>query len=369
MRTPLFPYHQNHARLTTFHDWEMPLVYSSILDEHAMVRRRVGLFDVSHMGKLLLAVDVEDLQRFVPSRLPRAEDRCRYTHLLDEEGRIIDDVIITRLASDSYLTVCNAGARDRVVERFRAWLGAGVCTDRTEEIVCLALQGPKASEALQPLVDADLAALRPFRGSVVHASAVPVETKGWARLAELVGPDEADPGAMYLTRTGYTGEDGFEIFAGNDLGAHLWHGLLEETPAGPAGLGARDTLRLEQGYLLSGQDFDGSQTPLEVGYERIIHWEHEFLGREALVRQKKEGGYAQLRGLRLQEPGVPRPGQGVWHEGSRVGQVTSGTHSPSLQTGIALAYLPLEAGIPGTAVQVDLRGRKAAAEVVETPFL
>lgn len=370
MHTPLFPYHQAHARrLVDFHGWEMPLYFSGIRAEHLAVRSHAGLFDVSHMGKIRLTGSISDLQSLLPSRLPPAEGGCRYTFLLDDQGRILDDVILCRLSKGSYLCVCNAGPRERVLAWFRKRMGRSQVEDHTSDLVCLALQGPEAANSLQPLSSSPLSGLRPFRGVLTGLpDDVPVEIKGWASLSDFLELGATER-AYYLTRTGYTGEDGFEIYAPNPLGVTLWRALVEQSGVPPAGLGARDTLRLEKGYLLSRQDFDGSQTPFEVGYERLLHWDHDFVGRDALRRWKGKAGYPRLQGIRLREPGVPRPGYAVWQRDREVGTLTSGTLSPTLGIGIGLAYLEDGAREAGQALEVEVRRKRLKAVATKPPFI
>lgn len=374
MRTPIHSYHRQHARrMVDFHGWEMPLYFDGIVKEHRTVRTSVGFFDVSHMGKILLhgltvATRFRDV---IPGKLPTKGGICRYTHLLRDDGTILDDVILTCLSSNQYLCICNAGARNSVLAFFETHLGQEYYSDLTTELVCLALQGREAEATLQPLVMDTLSDLRPFRGLGTETRGrVPVEAEGWAPLSvPLTSEIDDNPQALYLTRTGYTGEDGFEIFASNGLGKALWARLVEEGGISPVGLGARDTLRLEKGYLLSGQDFDGSQTPLQVGYERLIDWDHDFVGRDALSRQKEAGGYERLMGIRLAGRGVPRSGQRIWHKGRVVGRLTSGTISPTLGVGIGLGYLEPSAAREGTEVGVEIRQRHVAARVTKPPFL
>ncbi len=372
MHTPLFPYHQTHARkLVDFHGWEMPLSVSGIWAEHRAVRSHAGFFDVSHMGKIHLIEVASELQSLVPGRLPAKEGGCRYTFLLDDQGRILDDVILCRLSDASYLCVCNAGPRERVVAWFQDHLGESHVQDHTADLVCLALQGPDAEGILQPLSRSPLNELRSFQGALTEApDTVPVETEGWASLSDYLGLGASlPPRAYYLTRTGYTGEDGFEIYAPNRLGVALWRTLVDESGVPPVGLGARDTLRLEKGYLLSGQDFDGHQTPFEVGYDRMVHWDHDFVGREALRARKGKRGYPQLQGVRLREPGVPRPGYAVWEEGRKVGTLTSATLSPMLGVGIGLGYLEDGLRSPGHRLEVEVRKRRLEAEAAKLPFV
>lgn len=377
LRTPLYEWHASHgARIVEFGGWDMPLLYTGIVEEHAAVRTAAGLFDVSHMGKLLLEGPGTHaaVNRLSTNDVPNVPGRARYTHLLDDRGRILDDVIFTCLAPDRFLAVCNAGPRPRIVRRIRSHLHGPTLQDLTPDYLCLALQGPGAAAILGALTRHDLGALKPFRAADIDlrlppGSAPPPETEGrGSRLLALT----PDPAAVLITRTGYTGEEGFELFPPARLAVPVWEALLATgADAGirPVGLGARDTLRLEKGYLLSGQDFTGRETSLETNSEWLVKWDHDFIGRDALLAQKARGGYRRLTGLRLLERGVPRHGCTVLAGGREVGLVTSGTMSPSLKIGIALAYLDEPFAAPGTAVEVDVRGERKRAEAAKPPFL
>ena len=341
LRTPL---HGRHvaagAILVEFVGWEMPIQYTSIVKEHLAVRSAVGLFDVSHMGELFITgpgaadfishVTTGDMQRMAPGR-------CRYCHLLDEQGHIIDDTIVSRLEEDVFLLVPNAATTARV----RDWLTRhlvdfdATLTDRTADFVCLALQGPRAPALLASELDITIA---PFT--------------------------VARHGDLVVSGTGYTGEPGCELFVPAHRAGEVWDRLVA-AGAAPVGLGARDTLRLEKGYLLSGQDFDGSQTTLETGYGWVVDWEHDFIGLKALAAQRG-GDYARLRGVMLEDRGVPRPGCPVLIDGVSAGSLTSGTLSPTLKRGIGLAYL---AAGPGTGVAVEVRGKPLRGRIVRLPFL
>ncbi len=374
LRTPLFGWHASHgARIVEFGGWEMPLFYSGIVEEHLAVRHGVGVFDVSHMGKLVLEGPgaAALVNRLSTNDAPAAPGRARYTHLLDERGHIIDDVIFTCLAPDRYLCVCNAGPRPRVVAWIGKHLGPVRLEDRTPDFLCLALQGPRAVETLGRLTSADLAGIKPFRAASIDlrlpGPGAPVEAEGRGSSGGL-----SPPGTVLITRTGYTGEEGFELLPPSSLAVPAWEALLAAGKGAgilPVGLGARDTLRLEKGYLLSGTDFTGGQTSLETGSEWLVKWDHDFIGRDALRAQKERGGYRRLTGVRLLERGVPRHGCRVLAAGREVGALTSGTMSPSLKVGIGLGYLDEASAAPGTAVSVDVRGEGKRAEVVKPPFL
>lgn len=394
LRTPLYPWHAAAgARLIEFGGWEMPLQYSGIIEEHLAVRRSVGLFDVSHMGKIL--VEGSSAHAFLDglsaNDVPTTPGRARYTQLLRPDGTIIDDLIVTTLSSTQLFVVCNAGPRPAVL----AWLESHHppdvrITDHTFTHLCLALQGPRAPALLQRFTTTSLADMKPFRGGAIdfHAApgqppgvGIPVETEGWGwpsgdplmAAAASSGPTATSGGSgFFVTRTGYTGEPGFELFPPAGPGQRVWEALLAAGTADgirPIGLGARDTLRLEKGYLLSGQDFTGAQTPLEVNSAWIVKWDRPFLGRDALGAQKARDDYRRLVGLRMTDRGIPRHECSVSADGTVVGQVTSGTMSPSLRVGIALASIDRDHASPGNAVQVDIRGTPHPAQVVRPPFL
>jgi len=385
LRTPLYESHAAAgATFIEFGGWEMPLQFSGIVAEHMAVRRGAGLFDVSHMGKIVVAGGGawSFLNRLATNDIPKKPFRARYTHLLTEEGHIIDDVIVTCLAPDRFLMVCNAGPRERVL----AWLrqhAAGVeLQDVTFDYLCIALQGPKAARVLQLLTSYDVSSIRSFGGAYVGLllgerigtgrtpSTPPPEMEGRV-------PFGGDPAwevedYSFATRTGYTGEDGFELLPPKQLAVPIWNALLaagQEAGIQRIGLGARDTLRLEKGFLLSGTDFDGRQTSLECASEWLVKWEHDFAGREALVRQKEQGDYDRLVGLVLQDRGVPRHGCPVLRDGVDVGAVTSGSMSPVLRVGIALARVRPSAAAEGTRLQVVVRDRPLDAIVKKPPFL
>ena len=394
LRTPLYAWHEAAgARLIEFGGWQMPLQYTGIIEEHLTVRRGVGLFDVSHMGKLLVRGPSAHafLDGLSANDIPTTPGRARYTQLLREDGTIIDDLIVTCLSSTDFFVVCNAGPRPRVL----AWFAAhrppdAAVEDLTRSHLCIAVQGPRAPELLQRLTPTDLSAVRPFWGSVLAAAptddpvpeaAAPPETEGWGWPAadplmaagSQLAPTGVSGGPRFLaTRTGYTGEPGFELFPPEVPGQRLWAALMaagHDLGVQPIGLGARDTLRLEKGYLLSGQDFTGSQTPLEVNSARVIRWDRPFLGREALQAQTARGDYPRLVGLRMMDRSIPRHGCGVLSGGARVGAVTSGTLSPTLRVGIALASVDRAHATVGTSLDVDIRGAPHSAQVVRPPFL
>ena len=354
-RTPLYDAHRAHgARMVDFAGWEMPLSYRGIAEEHQAVRRHCGLFDVSHMGEIEVggpsAVAVcQELTVNDVARL-RIGD-AQYTLLCNESGGVLDDLVVYRLGAERYLLIVNAAN----AEQDLGWItshaaGRADVVDRSAELALLALQGPEAEVALRQLTALDLTALRAFTACETRVAG---ET-------------------VVVSRTGYTGEDGFELLVEAPSARPLWDALLESAARRgglPAGLGARDTLRLEAGLPLCGTDMDTTTTPLEAGLAWVVKLgKGEFIGRAALAAQAASGVTRRLVGLELEEPGIPRHGYSVWHDGSQVGRVTSGTKSPTLGTFIGLAYVAVAAAAPGTPVAVDIRGRHVPAHVVERPF-
>lgn len=393
LRTPLYDSHrQAGARFIEFGGWEMPLQYSGIVDEHLTVRQAVGVFDVSHMGKIFVEGPAAHafLDRLSANDVPATSGKARYTQLLREDGTILDDVIVTCLATDRFFVVCNAGPRPAVWAWLKAHAAGGlVLADRTAEFLCLALQGPRAPNLLQRFTSVDLTRIRPFSGAGIdfvppapwgaHPRAVPPEIEGWGSTGTepSKGPGKepfASGGraAFLATRTGYTGEPGFELFPTAGEGGWVWEALLKsgaDLGIKPIGLGARDTLRLEKGYLLSGQDFDGRQTPLEVNAAWVVKWDHAFVGRDVLQALRATGDYRRLVGARMEGKGIPRHGCRVVLDRQPIGIVTSGTMSPSLRVGIALASVEPGHATSGTPLDIEIRGVSHPARVVPLPFL
>jgi aminomethyltransferase len=355
-RTPLFDEHRAlGGRMVPFAGWEMPVQYpSGITAEHQAVRRAAGLFDVSHMGELEVHGEraLEFVQYVTTNDVSRLElGQAQYSTLLNEDGAILDDLLVYRLP-EHLLLVVNGSNKDRDLEWIRGFAGPfGVeVRDRTDEIALLALQGPKAASILARLTDHPLEEIRYYRfasGKVNGTEAI-------------------------ISRTGYTGEDGFELYLSAGEAPALWRRLLEVGGGDgllPAGLGARDSLRLEMGYALYGNDLDERRTPLEAGLGWVVKLDKgDFVGRAALQRQKEQGIRARLSGFRLKERGFPRPGYAVRMAGEPAGEVTSGVVSPSLGEGIGMAYLPVEAAKPGSEIEVVIRDRAIPAEVVRPPF-
>ena len=374
-RTPLFPLHQElGAHLVPFAGWEMPLYYEGILPEHRAVRDSCGLFDVGHMGiltgsgasaaALLSRRTTANIEKLLPGQ-------CRYTFLLDLFGAIVDDLLITRLdpggeSPPQFLVVPNAATAPRIFDLFRQHRAPDTELGRHNgAATILAVQGPRSRELLEGLSGWSLSDLPFYHARWFPKSPGASPSKGSLGASFPEGLSEA----WLVSRTGYTGELGYEIFVPAADAVPLARRLIA-AGVRPCGLGARDTLRLEKGYLLSGQDFHRDRTPLEAGQERFVEFDHPFVGREALEKQRSEGPAIRLIGLRLGEPNaIPRHGTPVLSGGVPVSTVSSGGISPTLDRGIALAYLPKALTPVGSAVELDLRGRRVPAEVVALPFV
>lgn len=355
LRTPLFDVHvRAGARMVEFAGWEMPVQYAGILDEHQAVRTRAGLFDVSHMGEVVFRGPkaLESLQRLFTNDLSKCADgQAMYGCLCRDSGGIVDDVVAYRRGGDDLLVCVNAANRTKDFEWLRDHAAGADVRNESDEWAQLALQGPAAAGVLQKLTSVRLSSVGTYRFTTGDVAGVP----------------------CLVARTGYTGEDGFELFCPPDRAARLWDALLEAGQGEgvrPAGLGARDSLRLEVAYRLYGSDMDDGTTPLEAGLGWVVKLEKsDFVGREALVRQKDAGVPRKLVGFTLTDPGIARHGYKALRDGQAVGTVTSGTKSPSLGISIGLAYLPAALGAEGSTFAVEIRGRAAAARVVKTPFL
>jgi aminomethyltransferase len=357
-RTPLYSLHlEQQARMVPFAGWEMPVQYSGIGKEHQAVRQQAGLFDISHMGKFVLSGTnvIDQLQRLVPSDLSRLQPGDgQYTVLLNSKAGIIDDLIIyyqgvNAAGEQCVTTIVNAAtyAKDK------AWLLSQL--DRSQinfqdlsfDRVLLAVQGPMAIQALQPFVQEDLLAVK--------------------RFGHITGTVLGSPG--FLARTGYTGEDGFEVMVEPSIGEALWRSLLASNVT-PCGLGARDTLRLEAAMALYGQDIDDSTTPLEAGLGWLVHLDRkgDFIGRSILQEQKQFGVARRLVGLRTEGRNIARHDYPVLYNGETIGTITSGTLSPTLGYPIALAYVPTHLASVDQPLEVAIRGKTYPAIVVKRPF-
>ena len=353
-RTPLYAVHRAlGARLVEFAGWEMPVSYQGILEEHRTVRSVAGLFDVSHMGEIEFAgaaagaacqgLATNDVRRL-------ADGHVQYTLLCRHDGGVIDDAMLYRRGPERYFFCVNAANLATDLAWVREHAAGAVVTDRSAETALLALQGPRAAAILAPLTPAALDQLRSFR--FVQAPVAGIET--------------------LISRTGYTGEDGFELYVAAGEALALWSAVMEAGESAglvPVGLGARDTLRIEAALPLYGHELDQTTSPLAAGLARFVKLEDgEFIGRTALLRERMAGSPRLLVGLELRASGIARHGYPVLARGQQIGVVTSGTHAPTLARSIALAYVERAHARPGTAVEIEIRGRTVPAEVVPTPF-
>ena len=355
--TPLLERHRAlGAKLIDFAGWLMPVQYSGILEEHKAVRERAGLFDLSHMGELF--VEGPDagaaLARALVSDPPAlAVGRAHYSMIVAPDGGILDDLIVYRLAEDRFLVVANASnaqlVSDLLVERLKGL--RAILDDRSLATALIAVQGPRAVDIVGPLTDVDLTALRYYAIAEGHVAGIDA----------------------LVARTGYTGEDGFEVFVDNERAGELWDALLEAgRPQGlvPVGLGARDTLRLEAGMPLYGNDLDPTISPYDAGLGRVVKLTKpdDFVGRAALERLAAEGPRRRLVGLVIRGRGIARHGYPVFAGERETGAVTSGAPSPTLNLPIALAYVAPGDAEPGTMLAVGIRDARVPAEVVPLPF-
>ena len=358
-RTPLFEsYKKLGAKVIDFGGWELPVQFSSILEEHEAVRTQAGLFDVSHMGEFI--VEGKDAESFINSivsnDITKVEiNQAQYSAMCYPDGGTIDDLIVYKLEDQKYLFVPNAANIDKDYEWIKEHLKGDVTLKNiSSEVGQLALQGPKAESILQKLTDIDLSQI------VFYHFAQNVTISG---ITDIL-----------VSRTGYTGEDGFELYLAADKVADLWDKLLEagrEDGLKPCGLGARDTLRLEARLNLYGQELSKDITPLEAGIGFAVKTtkESDFIGKEALAKQKEEGVKRKIVAIELTGRGIPRHGYKVFSANDEeIGEVTSGTQSPTLKKSIGLALVATEHSKIGTELKVEVRNKKIDAVVVKAPF-
>ncbi|WP_410768441.1 glycine cleavage system aminomethyltransferase GcvT [Fontibacillus sp. BL9] len=359
-RTPLYPCYERYpgVRCIDFGGWELPVQFSGIQKEHEAVRTRAGLFDVSHMGefmvdgpeaeKYLQRMTTNDISVLVPGK-------AQYTLMCYPDGGVVDDLLIYKLSEQNYLLVVNAANTNSDLEWLERHLPAeGVSLRNVSETTALlALQGPLAATILAKVWQGDLHGMPPF-------TFLPATEVGGIK--------------VLLSRSGYTGEDGFEFYVAAEEAGALWTLLMTAgEPEGliPAGLGARDTLRFEACLSLYGQEISPSISPLEAGLGNFVKWNKgEFLGREALNKEREDGSSRKLVGLEMMERGIPRNHYPVYAEGSPnpIGIITTGAPSPTLKKNLGLALIPASLAQPGTVLEVDIRGNKVKAKVVPTPF-
>jgi aminomethyltransferase len=356
-KTPLNARHRaSQGRMVAFAGWDMPVEYAGIVTEHMAVRTRAGVFDVSHMGEIEIAgkdalAAVQRVSCNDASRL--SVGQAQYSGLLTPEGTFLDDMIVYRMAPNHFMLVVNAA---NIVKDY-AWIseqikvaGDAAAIDSSSRYALISIQGPASRDVLQPLTGVELDEVKPF----------------WFAFGEVANARAT------IARTGYTGEDGFEIFVPPNTADRVWMALLESGRSAdvmPVGLGARDTLRLEASMRLYGNDIDESTTVLEATLGWIVGWNKEsFIGHEKLREQKQKGVTKKLVGFEMVDRGIARHGYAIVRGGKPAGVVTSGTQTPFLKKAIGMAYVPIELAAPGTEIEVDIRGRASQARVVAMPF-
>ena len=360
-KTHLYEFHRQNAKLEPFAGFEMPMWYKNITPEHLAVRNNVGIFDITHMGRsLVTGKDAEKFLNYITTNdvTKLTPLSAHYTTFCNENGGIKDDFVLSRLEQEKFLAVYNAANREKDYEwlvRYSERFDVKV-EDVSDNIAMFAVQGPKAEKTLQKISSENLNAVQRFKC-------------GWTKLADV---------KAFVSRTGYTGEDGFELFVWDtplekpDNAIKVWTEILQagkEFGIEPCGLGARDTLRLEAVMCLYGNDIDETTTPLEAAIGFVVKLEKEdFIGKNVLSKQKTEGVKRKRVGIRMLEAGIPRKGYEVLKNGQKIGTVTSGTFSPVLKYGIAQAYLASEYATAGDKVKVKIRGNAAEGEMVKFPF-
>jgi len=367
-RTPLFAAHQKHGgKLVEFGGWEMPVQYTSITDEHLAVRNAAGIFDISHMGEVTVSgagaeaflncILTNDLRKLVSGE-------GQYTLMCNERGGVIDDLYAYKLSQGVYFIIINASR----IEPDVAWLKAQAAkfsgelklTDASHNYSAVAVQGPRVKEFINDVIP----------GASISAMRVNAVTE---LKKNQIGGFTFENHCVLVSRTGYTGEDGFEIIGSDESIQHLWNKIIATgQPFGlkPAGLGARDTLRTEVCYPLYGHELDETTTPIEAGVGFFVSFDKgEFNGRSILAEQKVHGVKKKLVAFKMAEKSAPpRPHYPIWADGKSVGEVTSGTQSPSLNLGIGMGYVPPEMAKPDTRIEIEIRGKRCAAVVVPKPI-
>ena len=353
-RTPLYGVHERlGAKLVEFAGFLMPLSYEGVLEEHRCVRRKVGLFDISHMGEFEIGGRdaLALLQRMTHNDVARLEVyQAQYSGMCYPDGGMVDDVVLYRYPGH-YMMVVNAANIEKDFEWLSSHLSGDVeLIDRSDDIALLALQGPLSEETLAPLTPTDLSAIAFYHFIEGTVADLPV----------------------VISRTGYTGEPGFELYIEGSMAPDLWDALMEsgaENEIRPVGLGARDTLRLEMRYCLYGNDIDETTSPLEAALGWTVKVDKgDFVGRDAIVRMKEAGIPRKLVAFTMSERAIPRHGYVIHANGVKVGTVTSGSFSPMLSSGIGMGYVKTEHSAPDTEITIDIRGRAAPAVIVKPPI-
>lgn len=356
-RTPLYETHVKlGAKIVPFAGWQMPLSYTGVTDEHQTVRTAAGLFDISHMGRFELSGKGAEayLEQITPGPVHKMQrGSAQYSMLLNENGGILDDIYLYKRGVDRFYVIVNAANLDKDFKWMTQHLPAGITLQNVSgETAMLALQGPKSWEVLVQII--------PFGKSEIALRTF-IET-------ELV---PARGAKALIARTGYTGEKGYELVVPAEVAETVWNALLDagkEMKIKPAGLGARDTLRLEMGYPLYGHDMTEETTPIEADLERFVDFEKSFIGKEVLVRQREKGLQRKLIGFELLTGGVPREGHPIYSDQKEIGKVSSGNFSPSLRKGIGMGYVDARYSEEGSEVLIDIRGNATPATIVKRPF-
>jgi aminomethyltransferase len=356
-KTPLNARHRSlGARMVDFGGWDMPVEYSGIVDEHMAVRTRAGLFDVSHMGQIEIAgADaMKAIQRITTNDASRlAINQAQYSALATPQGTVVDDVLTYKLSDEHFMLVVNAS---NIIKDFKwitdniAGIGDAVAVNTSSRYALLALQGPAALSILQTLTGVNLADIKYY----------------WFTTGEVANV------LATISRTGYTGEDGFEVFVPPAQAERVWDAILaagKSAGAVPVGLGARDTLRLEAAMRLYGNDMDETTTVMEAGLGWIVGWKKDdFIGADVLRAQKASGTPRTLVGFEVVDRAIARHGYPVYVNGEKAGVVTSGTQTPFVKKAIGMAYLPTDKSQTGTEFEIEVRGRRVKAQVVPMPF-
>lgn len=354
-RTPLYEEHlRNGAKMVDFAGWEMPIQYSSIIKEHRQVRESAGLFDVSHMGEIeIVGSDAISFADYLVTNYVNKlkNGQICYTPMCNKKGGIIDDFLVYRMANNKVLFVVNASNTDKDFKWIKNQKGKFdvEINNKSDEIAQLALQGPMAQELLSTISQIDLETVDFYHFTQGRVSGI--ET--------------------LLSRTGYTGEDGFELYVDREAAIPLWRKILEignEKEILPAGLGARDTLRFEASYMLYGNDLNETITPLEAPLKWTVKFEKDFIGKKALLEQKEKGITRKLRGLEIKDKAIPRHEHKVYLNNKVIGWISSGMFAPTLKKSLAFAYIDKGSAKTGTNVEVEIRKKKVKAEIVKLPF-
>jgi aminomethyltransferase len=356
-RTPLYEEHKKlGAKMIPFTGWEMPLSYTGVLEEHRATRSAVGLFDVSHMGRIDVtgpaAVELLDCVATSPVK-KLAVGGMQYALACNEQGGILDDIMIYRFGEQRYFVCANASNAEKIFEwitKQAAGFSGVRVTDRSAALAQIAVQGPRSRDLMRPLTEAALDQLKLRHCVEAKVAGVP----------------------MLLSRSGYTGELGYELYLPADRAREVWETLVHKGSAyglKPCGLGCRDTLRLEMGYPLYGNDMDETITPIEASLDFAVELgKGNFIGREVMARQKENGISRKLIGFELLQRGVPRHGYAIFSDGKEIGIVASGNHSPSLNKGIGMGYVRTTFAEVGREIRIDIRGNAVPAVVVDRPF-